>query len=184
MYINTKVLKKYGIGVEKFFILQMYQQKDYAEEDSMLASFLPVNLDILEKDGFIKKLSNYKKSDPIYKWYRLDKKGKAFMREVQIVGISDLSKKLSVSLINLYESYNISIDANNNKKKVHELVAWFLGNTDFSAKEIYGKVEDYIRNTEKTYVSSLTNLIWKPPNLYAVHKNLSDSKLYGLMTNP
>lgn len=182
MYINTKVFSKSGLKVSELFIVQLISQKDFLDEEPLLSKVSRQRFIELEDRKYIEKLKNPLKSYPYWKIYRLTKKTKGILRDIQIPDITLASKKLSKYLIDLYQDNNLSINKNSNKKEINELIAWFLANVDFSPKEIFGAVEDYINNTDRKYISSLSNLIWKPDNVYSTNKTLSKSKLYGLMT--
>lgn len=102
------------------------------------------------------------------------------LKDCQIAGISDESKGLAQDLIEMYENNGKKVM---NKKKVLELLSWFLSETNFSHKTIISVVENYLLTTQPKYISELHNLIWKPENVFSTKWTLSNSKLYGLIIN-
>lgn len=174
MYINFKILVKSGVNAQQLLILQGIKQKEY----DMFEKALP-HLEKLKENGFLTTIKG-EKTQALYTKFRLSKKGKNFLRDLEIAEITEESLKLSAELISLYEDEGLDIK---NKKKIVELTSWFLSETGFNGDDVYQTVSDYINSTEKTYVSNLNNLIWKGESAFSTKWNLSQSKLYGMMTN-
>lgn len=176
MYINLDLLEKHDIiwKDNKYIVLQCIKQKEYERLEDCKDI-----LNELWKGDYLTLIKKTSKNIPNYMRVRLSKKGKMFLKDSEIVGITPEGKKLAALLIELYDNRNLKIA---NKKKVVELISWFLMDSGFEPRDVYQTVEYYVISTGLKYISNLNNLIWKGENLFATNWNLSDSKLYGLMT--
>jgi hypothetical protein len=174
MYINFNLLERVGIKWRdnELLVLQCLKQKDY----DVLDVHSRDALNSLYKKGFV---TLVKGNQPAIQRARVSKKGNKFLKDLSVAEITEESKQLAGNLISLYENAGKPVQ---NKKKIVELTAWFLAETDFSAEEIYNVVEEYIRTEEIKYVSHLQNLIWKGESVFSTNWNLAQSKLYGLLT--
>lgn len=174
MIINTSVLDKAGIEWKdnELIVLNLIKQKDFDVLEDCHKT-----IDKLDEKNFIAYIKDTK--PPKHHRVRITKKGKSFLNYVEIPEITKESLNLAKKLLSLYQSNGLRI---NNKKKVFELVAWFLAETGFDAKRVYNTVEEYVNNTEPKFTSSLNNLIWKGQSVYSAKWKLSESKLYSLIT--
>lgn len=174
MYINFKVLTSHKITAQELLILQAVKQSEF----EMLSKAEAKLLDLQNRD--LLTTIKGKSSEPLYLKFRLSKKGKTFLRDLEVAEITESSLSLSGNLIALYENEGLEIA---NKKEVVELVSWFLSETNFDPEAVYQSVSDYLNSTEKKFISNLNNLIWKSKNVYSTKWSLTQSKLYGLMTS-
>ena len=168
MYVNFNLLKRSGLNASELLLLQGIKQKEYS-----LFSKATKTLKKLEEEGWLKTVGKKTSVD-----YRLDKKAKTFLRDMEIADISGESKYLAQSLISLYEDKGIKIT---NKKKIVELCSWFLSEIEIEIDVIISVVADYLNTTETKYTSKLDNLLWKGDSVWANNWNLSQSKLYGML---
>lgn len=178
MYINFEILSKnnFSWAENELLVLQIIKQKQY----DLLESCSKDLLNNLYKNGYIQLIKG-NKNVPKYMLVRLSEKAKKFLKDISVAEITSESKELAAKLISLYQNNNLTI---NNKKKVVEMVSWFLSEVpDFTADKIYETVENYINTENRQFVRSLNNLIWKGESVFATKWQLSQSKLYGLLTN-
>lgn len=169
MYINFKLMSKHKITAYEVVILIAIKQN----EEEYVKQADSTTLEDLKLGGWIEPLKRTPKK------YKLTKKSKNFLRDLGVAEVTEDSINLAAELINLYEDHNLNIT---NKKKIVEMVSWFLSETGFAPDTVLATVYDYINSTEKMYVSSLNNLICKLPNVFSTKWTVSNSKLYGLMT--
>lgn len=168
MYINFDLLNKNDIKSGDLFILQIIKQKEYERLEG-----LNVRLNKLYKAGFIQVIKGTK-DQPTHEKARLSKKGSAFLKAVDIPGITKESKQLAADLLDLF---NEDGGPKSNKAKIEKLVAWYLGVTGFDSDLVLSVVAD---NKAKW---RLDNMIHKAPNIYSTNLSLDNSYLYTLMTN-
>lgn len=177
MYLNFEILEKKGFSWKEneLLVLLCIRQKEYERLEPCRDVLLS-----LHSKGYVVKLASHPKNKPSYLGARLTMKSKALIRELQIAEITPESTSLAASLVSLYEQYNLNIG---NKKKIVELVAWFMAETqDYTPEQVYEAVENYVSTTEKTYISALNNLLWKGESTFSTTWSLSQSKLYTLLT--
>lgn len=171
MFINFNLLKESGLSAGELVLLQGIKQKEY-----LLFSKSINTLKKLKEQGYLKTVGKETNIE-----YRLDKKGKNFLKDLEIADVTNESKYLAMSLISLYEDNGIAIT---NKKKIVEMVSWFLSEVEFDSEYITSVVADYLQSfsaNEKKFISQLHNLIWKGESVYSINWNLSQSKLYGML---
>lgn len=174
MYVNFNVLDSKNISWEELMILQIIYQKDYSRLEKYRDG-----LNSLWKKEMLTLIKEVKKDTPKYMLARLSDKGKRFLKDLSVAEITDESRNLAAKLISLYDNNNLTIA---NKKKIVELVSWFLAETGFEPNKVYAVVQTYISETPKEFTSNLNNLIWRGESVFATKWQLSQSKLYGLMT--
>ncbi len=176
MVINFKTLDKHGFSWKnsEVLVMQCIHQKEY----ELLEDCRDI-LNGLYKKDFISLIKRAKKDTPTYMKARLTKKGKSFLKDLQVAEITQESKLVAFELIEMYSSKNLNIG---NKKKIVELVAWFIAESQIDADTIADTVNDYILKEDPKFTSKLENLIWKGDSVFSTAWNLSQSKLYQMIT--
>lgn len=176
MYLNFKLIKAKKIKARDLLTIQAIKQKEYEMFKSSVAY-----LEKLEKDGWLKKIKGTKKME-VYLKFRLTDKAKRFLKTIEIVKASPNSIKLSKLLRQAYEDNNLE-KKKGNEKKVNEMIAWFLMETQYKPSIVLEKVNDYLSETESEYTKTLENLICYNVSHFVTKWDLRDSMLYTLMEN-
>lgn len=164
MYISFDLITQ-RMSLLSFLALQSIKQKDsYAEA-------FKEELPPLEEQGYIEKCKNGN--------YKLTQKGGAFLTSVTESPVDPGIESLAEALIAMYEGRG---KKPGKRLEIISRLAWFVDASMFNDNIIQEAVSGYLA-TSGEYTSSLENLIWKPQNLMAVHKNLKDSKLFDLISS-
>jgi hypothetical protein len=169
MYINFDVLNASNLTYETLVLLVAIKQSD-CEKLDMDSETIEDNVNLLLSEGMIA----HRKSD---NWYKIAKKGTAFLRDIGIAGISDEVKANFLKIAQLYKDYGRNIGSANKALKVF---AQFVEETNnlFTFDQIVETVEDYLMSSEPQYTARLDLFIWKPANAYARKFTIEDSRLY------
>lgn len=177
MFVNFDILEQKGFKWRdnQFMILLAIKNKQYARLEGLNGT-----LNDLFKQDYVTAIKGTP-TQPKHEKVRLSKKGKAFLRDVQVAGIDDDAKLLTAALIQLYEKAGLK-DRIKSKAKVLKLVSWFLGEVEFSAAQVVVVVDDYLNTEDRKYISQLPNLICKPASVFSTKWTLDESKLYSLLT--
>jgi hypothetical protein len=176
MIFNVELVIKSGVSDSEIITLLTIKNKGY--------EYLAIRTDQLNslKDKEFVEMVKGKVGTPTYMNARLSKKGKDFLRDISIPGVSEEAKQVLTNACSSYESRGFG-EKIGNKKRAVSLISWFLIETSFSAEQVCKAISDYIWGVgELTYCTLLPNLIWKPMSVFETKPNTADSKLYKLMT--
>ena len=172
MYINFEQLYKSDISESDFMLLVKVSQKNtelFKQEDiPTLERFLDLGLVELIKQGkeFFEKL-------------RISKKGKQFIRNIEVPKYSDEVQNLEKELVEMYEDYRKEIGL---RADVKSRLTWFMAETGFRASIVKKYVDIYLTETDPKYIKNLSNLIWTPQSkAFSVTFSLKDSKLFDII---
>lgn len=122
-----------------------------------------------------------KKGQSEVETYRLSKKAKAFLIDLEVPELTEERKQVARSLISLYQEHNLE-EKIGNRRKVLRDVCWFMAETDAGELTIVTSVDDYLSaTTDKSYVKKLENLIHELPNAFATKYQIENSYLYTLI---
>ena len=174
MYINFKQLYRSEISESEFMLLLKISQKDLeliSEDDNdEIEKFLEIGLVELVKQG-----------KTIFDRLRISKKGKQFIRNIELPNYTDEIQKLEEELVQLYQANNKEVGL---RAEVKSRLTWFCKESSFRPSVIKKYVDLYLSETESLYIKNLSNLIWSPPSkMFSVHFNLKDSKLFDIICN-
>ncbi len=169
MYINFDVLNESNLTYETLVLLVTIKQSDCGKLE-MDSETIEDHVNLLLSEGMIA----HRKSD---NWYKIAKKGTAFLRDIGIAGISDEVKANFLKLVQLYKDYGRNIGSANKALKVF---AQFVEETNnlFTFDQIVETVEEYLMSSDPQYTARLDLFIWKPANAYARKFTIEDSRLY------
>lgn len=161
MYINFKFLTSSGLDLHQVMTMIAINQGEemfYAERTGILK--------FLCDGGYAEKQKNGR--------HKLTDKGKAFTEALEK---TESSKDVEELTLELYAMYTDRGKPTGNKKEIEDNLAWFCAHTNFSNKAVTDTVSDYLVKAGE-YTMSLSNLVWKAPNVFAAHKNLKNSRLF------
>jgi hypothetical protein len=169
MYINFDVLDKAQMTYPSFVLLIAVKQND-CDKLWMDSDHVEKYMSLLLRNGLV----DHRKSD---NWYKITKKGNAFLRDVGTAGVTDEVKATFLKLVQLYKDYGRNVGSANKALKVF---AQFVEETKnlFTFDLIVETVEEYLINSEPQYTARLDLFIWKPANAYARKFTIEDSRLY------
>lgn len=165
MYCNFKILIEKGLTNDDYINLIKISQREFVLLEN-------VDFTKFEEMGLVTYLKG--KSGP--ENVRLTASGKALMQDINTPGMNEEIGELTESLMELYSSYNY--DAGN-PIDIKDKLVWFCTETNFSVGAVKTVVEEYL-SRRSDYTMKLDNLIHKAQNVFTVHKNLKDSKLFEL----
>lgn len=172
MIFNTEVYRESGLNDSAFVTLLIVKSKDYKELS--MRTFMCQQL--IERE-WLTTLKTTRKEQPEWERYRLTKKAKNFLRDLEIPGINDEVKELGAALFELYDG----TDRIGNKKSCIRKLAWFLEETEADSSTIIEAVSDYLHTQDPQYIIKLDNLIHRPPNAFSTKFQLENSKLNDLI---
>lgn len=140
--------------------------------------------EILEEAGYIKYIKTGKK-DPFYR-VRLSDKGERILKEMNRKPHHDLAEFMLNYIKKQYE--RIGADKkyiSGGDKLLHYISEWLEAKEGYTEPMIKAVVNAYISQYEydKTYLNSMSNLIFKPVNAYATKFTPDDSPLWKFTTN-
>ena len=118
-----------------------------------------------------------RKSDSEFMRLRLSKKGKTWLKELQIPNTVPNDFEMATYIINAYKKLDKSVTS---EAKIVELIAWFRVETGFTHRQIFTVLNTFINDdNQMEYSNILDNIFWKRPHMYAVNKKIEDSRLYA-----
>jgi len=178
--INKNYIKAKGLEPHDVFYLGLVLQNATEDMVEELVIYLgDVEYRLYEELKLITHIKAKNKNDHVYKSIRLTKKGKEFYRNSQILDYTKEDEALLEHLSAIYESVEKPIG---NEVKVKQLLAWFCAETGYSRQMVYKAIKFYIstmvEQNKELYISTLENLLWKPPSVFSTKWTLADSKLY------
>lgn len=161
MYINFKFLTSSGLDIHQFITLLAINQGEdlFHEKRESIVNHL-VNNDYIEKQ------KNGR--------YKLTVKGRGY---VDAIEKPESSKDIEILALELYSLYKEKDKTTGNRLEAQDNLAWFCANTNFSEEAIRETTKYYLDNSGD-YTMSLSNFIWRAPNVFSAHKNLKNSRLF------
>jgi hypothetical protein len=176
MIFNIDVFLKSYLTDSEFVTLLIIKEGKYAHLEDRIPHLLQLyNLE------YIKDVAS-KKKEPDYYKFRLTKKAKDFLKELEIADINTDSKILFNKVVDLYTTQGLT-DKIGNKRELIKRISWFLAEVKIEMDTLYGLIEDYIVTIDdRKYITKAENLFWKRESLYQSKYSLSQSKMYDLIT--
>lgn len=167
--INYKLLQENNISDADYHTLIKISQQ---EVELLKEEMFP---ELLAKD-----LIRFNKSPKdAVKAVRLSKKGKEFLRKVELATSDPKLIDFCDQLCDLYDSYGIPTG---NKVRVLDNLEWFVTKTNFDTSEVEQGIDSWLSNGYKVW---LENLFWdrKRANVYTTmaSRTLGQSPLYEFM---
>lgn len=176
MYININNLFKLPNPFLLPLLLTLKQapKKDVTDKVASLI-INDADLDILEKEGYIKYLKG-KKDDSIIHRMRLGKKGTEFLNKLDEPDVEEQDVKIFEWLSGIYKKRDKQIG---NGKKTKRLIASFREKSGIEKNELAFLCNTFISDDdEQEWSFKLEFVFWKPTNMFQTKFVLEDSRLW------
>lgn len=171
MYINFDYLSQKDISSDTLMVLLAVKQKE-TNHPFFDTVMVECQLTTLEELELIETMKS-KKGE-----YKLTKKGRALIRDLQIANVSPEAKSCVASMVESYKAFGLG-DKIGSKPKSIAYVSQILS-MGYSCEDLLEAVEAYLeskKGQEREFIAYLEKLIFKPSNMYSTKFKPEESRL-------
>lgn len=185
MYINIENIEKEGFEVgdliNLLLIWQAYREEDKQVGKKKISSLISTAQLKSYKDLEIVYFIKGRKSDERWEKLRLTKKGKDLIKKFTEEPLSNEAEEAYLYLEKLYKHYDLK-DKITYPSKTKEYIQSFLNETGYDLRHFKAALGKYFENnSDKDFILSSKNLIFKPENVYSQKFKLKESPLWGFV---
>lgn len=177
-YINFKLLRKKGLTMTDYTILQCCKQAKFEDLSEELMEFCNEDVEQLlkyEDSGLIKFVKG-KAKDTFFQRARLSKEGETLMANLEAVDATEEDIVIWDWLANIYKKNEKDI-GNSRKGKMY--LAQFRAASGIDRNRLSFLCSKFIKDESRMeYSHRLDYVFFKPPNIHAVKFDLEESKLW------
>lgn len=180
-YFNYQLAEKKGLSARDVHLISMINQNKSEDVSRQIEAELGEdNLKRLLAFDLVTLIKGTKSQTELQK-IRLTKVGKELYTNLQIPETVPNDFEMTDYIVTEYKKLDKQVKS---KPNITKLIAWFRVETGMTHREIYTVLNTFVNDDEQMeYSNILDNIFWKRPHMFAVHKNIEDSRLYAYYTH-